>query len=241
MTPYTVRPSHRAKHVSLRVLPPGVVEVVIPLGFDPKQVPEIIASRQDWLQKYIDRFAAAAASRPTPGRDGLPTEIELRSHPNHPQDLWQVTYRNQPRQPLQLTFPKAQHIQVTGDLSRESAVYDGLRTWLKLKAEDDLVPQLRQLSQALQLPINRVTVRGQKTRWGSCSSRGNINLNYKLLFVPAATVRYVMVHELCHTQEMNHSPKFWRLVGQHCPDYASHRKQLKQAWQSIPTWVEAGA
>jgi predicted metal-dependent hydrolase len=244
---YTVRPSRRAKHVSLRVLPPGVVEVVIPPGFDPKQVPEIVASRQDWLQKHIDRFSAEAAIRPATGSDGLPTEIELQfcaaeaSPTSSPQKqgIWQVTYRNQPNQALRLTVPKSQQIQVAGDLSRPAAVYCALRSWLNLKAQRDLVPQLRQLSRDLHLPVNRISVRGQKTRWGSCSSHGNISLNYKLLFVPAATVHYVMVHELCHTQEMNHSPEFWRLVGQYCPDYNDHRALLKQAWQFIPAWVEA--
>lgn len=75
---------------------------------------------------------------------------------------------------------------------------------------------------------NRISVRNQKTRWGSCSKKGNLNFNYKIFFLPEKTRDYIIVHELCHLKEFNHSQKFWSLVGEIIPDYYKIRKELKK-------------
>lgn len=72
-----------------------------------------------------------------------------------------------------------------------------------------------------------VTIRDQKTRWGSCSSRGTLSFNYRLIFAPPEVLDYVVVHELCHLTHMNHSKEFWNKVGSVMPDYNAHRKWLK--------------
>ena len=73
----------------------------------------------------------------------------------------------------------------------------------------------------------RITIRNQKTRWGSCSSKGNLNFNCMLMLAPATVIDYVVIHELCHRKEMNHSPRFWALVQQHYPAYLQARQWLK--------------
>lgn len=75
---------------------------------------------------------------------------------------------------------------------------------------------------------NRVTIRAQRTRWGSCSTQGNLNFNCLLALVPAEVMDYVVVHELCHRKELNHSPRFWREVAKIIPDYKIRRKWLKE-------------
>ncbi len=74
---------------------------------------------------------------------------------------------------------------------------------------------------------HRIAIRDQNSRWGSCSKKGNLNFNYRLIFLPPELRQYVLVHELCHLQEMNHSPRFWQLVSRTVPDYKECRRRLK--------------
>ena len=80
---------------------------------------------------------------------------------------------------------------------------------------------------------NRITIREQKTRWGSCSSAGNFNFNWKLVLMPSELLDYVVVHELAHRKEMNHSPRFWAVVEKELPDYRERREKLKKMGKQL--------
>lgn len=80
----------------------------------------------------------------------------------------------------------------------------------------------------LGVTYNTITIRDQKTRWGSCSGKGNLSFNWRLILAPPKVLDYVVVHELCHRKEMNHSPRFWALVESIMPDYQQYRKWLKE-------------
>lgn len=88
--------------------------------------------------------------------------------------------------------------------------------------------RLAYFNQFYQFPIKRVAIKNQKTRWGSCSSKGNLNFNYKVKYLPAAFADYIIVHELCHLQELNHSKKFWALVAKTVPDFKQINKAVKK-------------
>ncbi len=94
-----------------------------------------------------------------------------------------------------------------------------LQGWLKRAAYERLAPRLLQLAGELNYSVARVSIRCQRTRWGSCSTRGTVSLNCSLLFLTLDVVRYLFVHELAHTKHMNHSANFWRLVEKIEPDY----------------------
>ena len=79
----------------------------------------------------------------------------------------------------------------------------------------------------------RITIRNQKTRWGSCSAKGNLNFNCLLMLAPDEVQNYVVIHELCHQKEMNHSPKFWAEVAKIKPDYEKYRRWLKENGEAI--------
>lgn len=80
----------------------------------------------------------------------------------------------------------------------------------------------------LNLEYNKVFIKDQKTRWGSCSSQGNLNFNYRLVMAPLPVIDYLVTHELAHLAEMNHSKRFWSLVERVCPEYKKHRQWLKE-------------
>jgi len=88
--------------------------------------------------------------------------------------------------------------------------------------------RVEHLNQYYQVPIKKIFIKNHRSRWGSCSTLGNLNFNYRLALLPQALVDYVIAHELCHLKEFNHSPKFWNLVAQTVPEHKVLRKQLMQ-------------
>ncbi len=87
--------------------------------------------------------------------------------------------------------------------------------------------KLEYFNQTYGLKWNRVAIKNSRTRWGSCSGKGNLNFSYKIALLPVELADYIVVHELCHLAQMDHSPKFWRLVAQTIPDYAARRKAIR--------------
>jgi len=87
--------------------------------------------------------------------------------------------------------------------------------------------RLEHYNQYYNLPYNRVAIRNTRSRWGSCSSKQNLNFNYRILFLPPELQDYLIVHELCHLQEMNHGPHFWSLVAEQVPDYKIRMAELR--------------
>lgn len=88
-------------------------------------------------------------------------------------------------------------------------------------------PRVKYWAEQMGISYGRITIRNQKTRWGSCSSVGNLNFNCTLVLAPPEVMDYVIIHELCHRKQMNHSPKFWAEVERFCPDHKAHRRWLK--------------
>jgi hypothetical protein len=114
-----------------------------------------------------------------------------------------------------------------------------LRRWLLAQGNLLLKPWLRRESEVTGLSPGRIHVRLQKTRWGSCSSQGNININAALLLVPPELVRYLFVHELAHLRQLSHGRRFWQLVARHEPDYRALDQRLASCWHELPAWLFA--
>ncbi|NOY79181.1 MAG: M48 family metallopeptidase, partial [Calditrichaeota bacterium] len=103
-----------------------------------------------------------------------------------------------------------------------------LEAWFRRQAKALISLEARRLAREFHIAVGRISIRDQKTRWASCSSRGNLNFNWRLLMAPPEVLRYVIIHELTHREQMNHSRKFWSLVAKRCPDYKNHQKWLKE-------------
>lgn len=236
--PYRVRESSRAKHVSIRVSHLGEVEVVIPKGFDQRKIPEILEKRKDWIAKTTQRIAAErqmiAPKRAGKSHQPLPDHVNLLAIGEE----WAVKYEPGQGQHLLAEGIAPQRIEVYAPLEQPQVCYRVLKQWLMSQAENHLIPWLQQVSQEVALPFNQAAVRGQKTIWASCSGKKNISLNYKLILLPPYLVRYVFIHELCHTVHLNHSADFWALVAEKEPHYKLYDSELNKAWRYIPEWVE---
>ena len=122
-------------------------------------------------------------------------------------------------------LPKAQAMQPKFTDAQIKALAD--------QALRDIPERVRHFAPLVGVTCGSITIRNQRTRWGSCSSQGNLNFNCLLMLAPAAVRDYVVVHELCHRKEMNHSVKFWTEVARVLPDYAEHRRWLKENGQAL--------
>lgn len=230
---YQVRESTRARHVSLKVSGQGDLEVVVPVGFDHRKIPAILDQRRGWITRTQQRLAQQQATLPPEHLAEQPSQLELRSR----QQIWQIHYSEAPGPPS-LTQSGPQTLTLGGRAVDADTSRALLRDWLRRRARMELEPWLQSLSQQCDLAYSQLSVRGQTSRWGSCSTKQSISLNFKLLFLPPPLVDYVLIHELCHTVHMNHSPAFWALVQRYCPQYDRCRAELKQGWQYVPRWVD---
>ncbi|MGB7249007.1 MAG: M48 family metallopeptidase [Phormidesmis sp.] len=157
----------------------------------------------------------------------------------HKLEIWSVQYQRKEGNKTLCVPSLGNRLTLQGNTEHLPSCQAVLKKWLAHRAHRELAPWLRQLGFELDLPCRRISVRGQKTRWASCSSQKDISLNYKLLFLPRPLVHYVLVHELCHTEHMNHSRQFWALVEEKQPNYQQWRDQIKTGWRYVPRWVEA--
>ena len=236
---YTVRVSPRAKYVRLKVSARDGVVVVVPKGFDEAGIPDLVRRKQRWIEaafKELETRRAAAAAAPV---RLLPERIVL---PAMGQE-WSVEYRPTDESWVTAAPREGQRLIVSGNVAEHRLCSEVLRRWMQGLTYRHLVPLLGRLAEENGFQVNRVLVRLQKTRWASCSARKTVSINQKALFLPPQFVRYILIHELCHTVHLNHSARFWALVAEHVPDYREIRRELRTAWKLVPEWAarERGA
>ena len=155
------------------------------------------------------------------------------------EEVWRIVCQpSQLTQKIKLTAVGPERILVlTGNTEDISNCYQTLTKWLVKKAHLHLIPWLESLSNLTKLEFNRVIIRGQSTLWGSCNAKKTISLNYKLLFLPKSLVEHVLLHELCHTQFLDHSSNFWQLFKSFEPNCMENKKVLRTAECHFPAWV----
>lgn len=221
---YSLRVSSRARHVRIAIKPYLGLEVVIPKRFPQKKIPRILQQHEEWITRQLEKHQHSL--QPV----DLPDCIQLSLTAEDVQISYQTDLT--PRLIEQAGMLRVRH------QSNDQAT-QLLRNWIRNRAKQLLPPMMTQIAAEFGFEFNKTSIRSQKSRWGSCSSSGAISLNDQLLFMPEETVRYLMIHELCHTRHMNHSTKFWKLVASCCADYKRHDKILSRGREKVPAWFSA--
>ncbi len=215
---YAVKRSSRAKHARLEVRVETGLTVVIPGSYNINDIPDLLRKKGQWI---LDKLAKYANGHPiTKGK-------ELKSGDFIPylgRPLKVVEQHN----PGKAVSVRLENNRLLVDLnSRNGRLNLVLEWWYRQQAGKLIKKRADELCPRLGVTYGRLTIRGAKTRWGSCSQKGNLNFNWKLMMAPEPVIDYVIIHELAHLKEMNHSRKFWELVAEHCPKWRNHRKWLK--------------
>ncbi len=223
---YRLRKSRRAKHLQLKICPQEGLEIVIPYRYGYYNLDNLLLTHRPWIEKklkiYHNKVQLSA---------GIPTQIQLLMS----DEIWRVELVPAMGRTKIITRPDSTII-LMGNIENTLECQTILKKWLRKKAQTLLIPMLETVAREIDLSFQKISIREQKTRWGSCDSNGNISLNSKLIFLPRPLVRYIMIHELCHTRHLNHSKRFWALVAKFDPNYAQHRREINRYNKEMGCW-----
>jgi predicted metal-dependent hydrolase len=228
-TAWNVRISRRARRLTMRVFPGGRVEVVVPPGVGIPAIERFVARHRDWAERRSRELLRMAPR----ALDKQPEKVEL----PYLGQAWTVDYAHGRRVRAEETADGRVRV-FAPELTDRNASH-ALVPWLTALASRTFALQLDALANELGIDYSRMCVRRQRTRWGSCSTRGTISLNVCLMFQRPDVVRYLMIHELCHRRHMNHSKRFWGLVASFEPAWKPLDVELLQGWRNVPAWVFA--
>lgn len=244
---YELRISPRARRLSLRVEPGRGLIVTVPKRFPRRDIPAFVESNRAWVAEALEDIEANTPAR---YRQWPPRELALQAL----QQCVGITYvagddntlahvaslTGQPLPPESVDMPgqSTRCFKVCSEPDNKAAVATELANQLAVLARQVLPGWLAAQAAQTGMRYERVSIRGQRTVWGSYSSSGTLSLNYKLLFLRRELVDYVLLHELAHTLFLNHSPRFWRQLESMQPNALVLDSELKEAGRDVPPWLE---
>ncbi len=215
---FELRRSERARNLRLEIHPDSDsgLRVILPRDLPVQKAYDLIIAKQRWILKHLKEQPARKTRQLSNGDSvlykGNPLQIRALTVSSNTVSIHLREPFFDVRLPKKAELPLNRIIEV----------------WFREQAKIQIVEETHRLAKKLGVTIGRVSIRDQKTRWGSCSSRGNLNFNWRLLMAPPVVLQYVIIHELSHLEQMNHSRKFWSLVAKRCPDYKTRQKWLKE-------------
>lgn len=216
---YDTRFSSRAKNVSIKIEPPGKVVVVAPKRTSAITIDKFVNSHSHWIQTQVAKLKQRQLL--------VESESQIMIFGKNYQKKYQFDikmpvgiFTNQ----LSIIF----NFPDTSSQTNSAALNKELEIFLKKIARSYLEKQTKILAIKMNVNYKNLTLRNQKTRWGSCSSNDNLSLNWRLVHYPSQVIDYVIIHELAHLIHHNHSRKFWQCVAEYDPDFQLHRSYLKK-------------
>ncbi|MEX2195092.1 MAG: SprT family zinc-dependent metalloprotease [Thermoleophilaceae bacterium] len=214
---YSVRRSDRARRARIVVDPTGV-EVVVPKRMALRHVAPFVAEKRPWIERTLRRYRDAEAAGP---------RVRL-------EDGGEVPYLGE-QLGLEVRVEPARvrpHVARHGDrlhvlLPAGADLREALERWYRRRARVEVAARLDAACESAGSSYTALTIRGQRTRWASCSSSGAMSFNWRLLLAPHEILDYVVEHEAAHLELLDHSPRFWALLESRCPAYREHERWLR--------------
>ena len=206
---YSVRRSDRARRVRVTVDATRGVEVVLPRRAAERQAAAAIRELRPWIDRRVQELAQAQAVVADRGTS--------------------VPYLGQLLQVRRERGRARVHRRSDELLAPDGAAcLPAMERWYRRAAHQEIAPRLDRACALAGSSYARLTIRGQRTRWASCSRGGAMSFNWRLLLAPEPVLDYVVWHEVCHLEVMDHSPRFWALLARHCPDYRDQARWLRR-------------
>ena len=206
---YRFRVSLKARYMRLQISSSGL-ELILPRGVALTEGERFVAKKTDWIKKQLELV------KPSQKFLFLGSELKIKQEFELFSKHHKVRYSNSE---LKIVSP-------SGSKSDVKKIYSA---WLRQQAKEYIATRAYKLARKNNFVVNKISIRGQTTRWGSCSSKYNLSFNFKLMQFRQEVIDYVIFHELCHLIEMNHSKSFWSLLKKFCPDYKFLKRELKNA------------
>jgi predicted metal-dependent hydrolase len=195
------------------------VEVVLPRSFPLRNVESFVEEKRPWIERTLRRMR----------------ESETHFPPPRPCDGGEVPYLGE-RLSVRVRHERSRtraHVsrrgsELTVKLGPRNGLHEALEAWYRRQARLEVAPRLDAAVARAGRSYSRLQIRGQRTRWASCSATGAMSFNWRLLLAPEPVLDYVVWHEVCHLDVMDHSPRFWALLAERCPDYRAHAAWLRR-------------
>lgn len=219
---YAIRASARRRTLSLELRPDGSLTVAAPRGMALTTIRAFVESRRVWIEAK-----RALISQPVPARPALESGARLSY-------LGADLVLNVASAPARRAACRRESDTLVIEVPHNKPMRPAIEAWYRREAARHAAARVAHFAPQVGRAVNRITIRAQRTRWGSCSSSGAISLNWRLMQAPPEIFDYVVVHELCHLLVPNHSPRFWAEVARVLPDWRSRRAELRQFGRSLP-------
>jgi predicted metal-dependent hydrolase len=224
--PYRIRRSERARRARILVDGDGV-EVVLPRRFPLREVEPFVEEKRAWIERTLKRLQETEAALPA-------ARLEDGGLVPYLGESLRLCVQVEPGRVREHVARRGEELRVAlpADAERllpsEGALRDALECWYRTRARAEVAPRLDAACARAGTSYTRLQIRGQRTRWASCSSSGAMSFNWRLLLAPAEILDYVVEHEVAHLERLDHSPRFWRLLASRCPDWREHEAWLRR-------------
>lgn len=207
----------RARRYVLRLLPDGTPRITIPRRGSKREALAFLEAQRDWIAR--ERVRQIECARHRPSREWVDGQTVLIAGRGVPLQRGAATRAG--------VIDAGDALVVTPRAADGADLRPVASAWMLQRAKRELPARLLELAARLDLTVTRVSVRNQRARWGSCATGGRISLNWRLLQTPDDVRDYVLIHELMHLRQANHSRRFWALVARACPGYETSRRWLR--------------